>query len=90
MLSLWPKIELSLVESPIKILREQVDSFNTKLMGVLLCRLEREKYTMAYYDYITSLYIYSPALSDYRLKLVEVKYRVASAYPCVVRNCIDD
>ena len=89
MLSLWPKIELKVVESPIKILQEQVDAFNTQLKGVLSCRLEREKYTMAYYDYIVGLYITSPVLTDYKMRLVEVKYNVAEAYPCLVRNCFE-
>lgn len=94
--SLWPKLELLAINVPIKILQEQVDSFNSQMNGMLLCTLEKDNKPNDYYlhlndyDYAANLYIKSPALPDYRLQLVEVKYYVAKAYPCEVLNCIGE
>ena len=38
--SLWPKLEQLAVNVPIRILQEQVDSFNMQMNGMLLCTLE--------------------------------------------------
>lgn len=94
--SLWPKLEQLAVNVPIRILQEQVDSFNMQMNGMLLCTLEKEnKQRDQYlhldkYDYAANLYIKSPALPDYRLQLVEVRYSVAKAYPCEVLNCVEE
>jgi len=94
--SLWPKLDQLAVNVPIRILQEQVDSFNSQMNGMLSCTLEKEnKQRTQYlhldkYDYAASLYIESPALPDYRLQLIEVRYSVAKAYPCEVLNCIEE
>lgn len=94
--SLWPKLEQLAVNVPIRILQEQVDSFNSQMNGMLSCTLEKEKKQLTNYlqfgnyDYSASLYIISPALPDYRMQLIEVRYSVAKAYPCEVINCIDE
>lgn len=94
--SLWPKLEQLAVNVPIKILQEQVDSFNSQMNGMLSCTLEKDNKVhdqylhLHKYDFAASLYIKSPALPEYRLQLVEVKYSVAKAYPCEVFNCVGE
>lgn len=94
--SLWPKLDQLAVNVPVRILQEQVDSFNSQMNGMLSCTLEKEnKQRVQYlhlekYDYVASLYIKSPALPDYRLQLIEVRYSVAKAYPCEVFNCVEE
>ena len=94
--SLWPKLEQLAVNVPIKILQEQVDSFNMQMNGMLSCVLEKgskpqDQYLhLDDYDYSASLYIKSPALPDYRLQLIQMRYSVAKAYPCEVFNCVGE
>ena len=88
--SLWPKLEKLAVNVPIRILQDQVDLFNEQMKGMLSCTLEREEIVNYNYDCEASMYISSPALPDYRLQLVEVKFSVAKAYPCEVHNCVND
>ena len=64
--SLWPKLDQLAVNVPVRILQEQVDSFNSQMNGMLSCTLEKEnKQRVQYlhlekYDYVASLYIKSP------------------------------
>lgn len=90
--NLWPKIESIAEDSPIRILKEQADLFNTQMKGLLKCTLKREARSDSIfdlsYDYIASLNISTPALKDFSLRLIEVKYLVAEIYPCGVIDCI--
>ena len=94
MRSLWPKIDSKVVDTPIRILKEQTDLFNAQMNGLLRCALKRRKKSDSVfdtsYDYIAGLVITTPALPDFSMSLVEVKYLVAEAYPCVVINSISE
>lgn len=92
--SLWPKLESLTINLPINILKEQVNHFNGQMGGRLNCTLEKNVYLRrvvgAKYDFTATLYISSPALSGYRLQLIDVDYSLSKAYPCSVFNCVDD